>query len=97
MNKPRSSVLRVLGVLVGVAFVATAPFIASDKGLPSFDGVAYLLVSVALGFVFIAYGIVRPARFPNLPLSRPYPGGFARVLLSGFWLNTPAGTRPDRD
>ena len=49
--------LRVLGILVGSLFVATAPFTASDKGLLSFDGIGILLGTMALGLAFIAYGI----------------------------------------
>ncbi len=66
--------LRALGILVGSLFVTTAPFTANDKGLLSFDGIGILLGSMALGLVFIVYGIkgnalwVKPSSFHGSPM-----------------------------
>ncbi len=83
MDTPRFTVLRFLGILVGSIFVISAPFIASDKGLLSLDGMSYLLVSVTLGLVFIAYGFLGTSRLPKVPLRLNY---IPEAALAIFYL-----------
>jgi hypothetical protein len=94
MKKPRFTVLRALGILVGLLFVVTAPLVARDMGLLSIDGISYILVSVTLGLVFIAYGVTSASSFPAFPLRfHSLPGATVALFYLVFGANLAA--RPE--
>jgi uncharacterized membrane protein HdeD (DUF308 family) len=87
MKNSSFTLLRALGILVGSLFVATAPFTANDKGLLSFDGIGILAGSMALGLVFIVYGIKGNAIFEKpSPKLRDFSSLLINVLFVAMGL-----------
>jgi len=83
-NTSRPVVLRTLGVLVGALFVVMGPLVAKDKGLSSFDGISYLVVNLAIGIVFIRYGITGSSGLgAQTPRARRAVGAMAFLLMVG--------------
>ena len=96
MNRPPFTLLRALGILVGLLLLATAPLIAKDEDLWSLDGSGHVLVSVAMGLIFIGYGLSGISNLSKLPPKcRWAVHGFIVVILlayGAFLLKSPSRT-----
>lgn len=62
-----SLVIRVLGVLVGLLFVAMPPLMATSKGSVSIGDIGFCLLSGATGVLFIGYGLLGRTDWVKVP------------------------------
>jgi uncharacterized membrane protein HdeD (DUF308 family) len=94
------TVLRALGILVGLLFVATAPMIAKDKGLTSFEGIGHLLATIPLGLAFIAYGALGKSQWakpsPKLRLLLDLVVSVLFIAMGLYLLTAPDRAVPSR-